>query len=49
MSNEKYSAGEVYDLTQNIKNLEINTGFILGLERILVYFITKIIILVIKN
>jgi hypothetical protein len=43
MSEEKYSAGEVYDLTQNLKGLEINTGFILGLERILVYFLTKVI------
>lgn len=43
MSEEKYSAGEVYDLTQNLKGLEINTGFILGLERILLYFLTKLI------
>jgi len=43
MSEEKYSAGEVYDLTQNVKGLEINTGFILGLERILLYFLTKLI------
>ena len=43
MSEEKYKAGEVYDLTQNVKNAEINTGFILGLERILIYFLTNVI------
>lgn len=43
MSEEKYTVGEVYDLTQNLKGLEINTGFILGLERILMYFLTTVI------
>lgn len=41
MSDKKIEFGEVYDLTKNVKNLEINTGFILGLERIILFMITK--------
>lgn len=43
MSEQKYTAGEIYDLTQNVKGAEINTGFILGLERILIYFLTEVV------
>jgi hypothetical protein len=43
MENKKNLVPESYDLTQNIKNVEVNTGFILGLERIILYFITDLI------
>lgn len=43
MENKKNLAPESYDLTQNIKNVEVNTGFILGLERIILYFVTDLI------
>ena len=43
MENKKNLVPESYDLTQNIKNVEINTGFILGLERIILYFVTDLI------
>jgi len=32
-----------YDLTKNIKGIEINTGFILGLDAILLYYIANIV------
>jgi len=43
MENKKNLVPESYDLTQNIKNVEVNTGFILGLERIILYFVTDLI------
>lgn len=43
MENKKNLVPESYDLKQNIKNVEVNTGFILGLERIILYFITDLI------
>lgn len=43
MDNKINALPESYDLTQNIKNVEVNTGFILGLERIILYFITDLI------
>ena len=36
-------ASNTYDLTKNIKDIEINTGFILGLDAILMYYIGNII------
>lgn len=36
-------ASNTYDLTKNIKDIEINTGFILGLDAILMYYIANII------
>lgn len=36
-------ANNTYDLTKNIKDIEINTGFILGLDAILMYYIANII------
>jgi len=36
-------ATNTYDLTKNIKDIEINTGFILGLDAILMYYIGNII------
>jgi len=36
-------ATHTYDLTKNIKDIEINTGFILGLDSILMYYIGNII------
>lgn len=32
-----------YDLTKNIKDLEINTGFILGLDAILMYYFANVV------
>lgn len=32
-----------YDLTKNIKDIEVNTGFILGLDNVLMYYITNLI------
>ena len=32
-----------YDLTKNITGLEINTGFILGLDAILMHYISNVI------
>lgn len=32
-----------YDLTKNIKDIEINTGFILGLNDILMFYITTVV------
>jgi hypothetical protein len=32
-----------YDLTKNIKDIEINTGFILGLNDILMFYITSVV------
>lgn len=37
-----YKNGVVYDLTKNVKDLEINTGFIMGLNDILLYWMTNI-------
>lgn len=37
-----YKAGIVYDLNKNIKDLEINTGFIMGLNDVLLYWMTNI-------
>lgn len=36
-------ATNTYDLTKNIKDIEINTGFILGLNDILMFYITSIV------
>tara|TARA_R110000868_G_scaffold183177_4_gene424358 strand:+ start:573 stop:998 length:426 start_codon:yes stop_codon:yes gene_type:complete len=36
-------ATNTYDLTKNIKDIEVNTGFILGLDAVLMYYITNII------
>jgi hypothetical protein len=36
-------ATNTYDLTKNIKDLEINTGFILGLNDVLMFYITSIV------
>lgn len=43
MSDKKVPLADIYDLSKNVKNVEINTGFILGLERLLLYFITDVI------
>lgn len=37
-----YKNAIVYDLTKNIKDLEINTGFIMGLNDVLLYWMTNI-------
>ncbi len=37
-----YKSGIVYDLSKNIKDLEINTGFIMGLNDVLLYWMTNI-------
>lgn len=36
-------ATNTYDLTKNIKDIEINTGFILGLNDVLMFYITSIV------
>jgi len=36
-------ATHTYDLTKNIKDIEINTGFILGLDAILMYYVANIV------
>lgn len=36
-------ATNTYDLTKNIKDIEINTGFILGLNDILMFYITSVV------
>ncbi len=36
-------ATHTYDLTKNIKDIEINTGFILGLDAIIMFYISNII------
>jgi hypothetical protein len=41
MSDKKIQVGEMYDLTKNVTGLEINTGFILGLERIILFILTE--------
>jgi hypothetical protein len=41
MSEDKIALGDIYDLTRNVTNAEINTGFILGLERVLMYLLTN--------
>jgi hypothetical protein len=43
MSDKKIPLADIYDLSKNVKNVEINTGFILGLERLLLFFITEVI------
>lgn len=40
---EYLSASHTYDLTKNIKDIEINTGFILGLDAILLYYFGNIV------
>jgi len=40
---EKLQLTNSYDLTKNITGLEINTGFILGLDAILMHYITDVI------
>ena len=35
--------GITFDLTKNVKDLEINTGFILGLDDVILYFIANVI------
>ena len=40
---EYLKASNTYDLTKNIKDIEINTGFILGLDAILMYYIGNIV------
>lgn len=40
---EYLKATHTYDLTKNIKDLEINTGFILGLDAILLFYIGNIV------
>lgn len=40
---EKLKLNNTYDLTKNITGLEINTGFILGLDAILMHYIANII------
>lgn len=37
-----YKNAILYDLTKNIKDLEINTGFIMGLNDVLLYWMTNI-------
>jgi hypothetical protein len=41
MSDKNIQPIEIYDLTKNVTGLEINTGFILGLERIILFFLTE--------
>lgn len=36
-------ATHTYDLTKNIKDIEINTGFILGLDAIIMFYISNIV------
>lgn len=36
-------ATNTYDLTKNIKDIEINTGFILGLNDVLIFYITSVV------
>ena len=36
-------ATNTYDLTKNIKDIEVNTGFILGLNDILMFYITSVV------
>jgi len=36
-------ATHTYDLTKNIKDIEINTSFILGLDAILMYYVANIV------
>ncbi len=40
---EYVKPGITFDLTKNIKDLEINTGFILGLDDVVLYFIANVI------
>lgn len=36
-------ANHTYDLTKNIKDIEVNTGFILGLDAVLMYYFTNVV------
>ena len=36
-------ATNTYDLTKNVTGIEMNTGFILGLDSVLMYYITNIV------
>lgn len=36
-------ATNTYDLTKNIKDIEVNTGFILGLNDVLMFYITSVV------
>ena len=40
---EYLKATHTYDLTKNIKDLEINTGFILGLDAILLFYVGNVV------
>lgn len=40
---EYVKAANTYDLTKNITGIEVNTGFILGLDAILMYYIANIV------
>lgn len=37
-----YKNGVIYDLTKNVKDIEINTGFIMGLNDVLLYWMTNV-------
>ena len=41
MSNIKL--GDSYDFSKNITNIDISPGFILGLEQVLLFFITRVV------
>lgn len=43
MSDKQIPLADIYDLSKNVTGAEINTGFILGLERVMLFFITEII------
>lgn len=43
MAENNIQIGDTYDLSKNIKEIEVNTGFILGLEKVLFFFITEVI------
>lgn len=36
-------ANHTYDLTKNIKDIEVNTGFILGLDAVLMYYFANVV------
>lgn len=40
---DKLQTTVTYDLTKNIKDIELNTGFILGLDAVLMYYITEVV------
>jgi hypothetical protein len=43
MSDKQIPLADIYDLSKNVTGAEINTGFILGLERVMLFFITEVI------